>query len=254
MLVIAPVVILAIGGFIALMISMVGDVLATRDYNTMTYNTQDSLDRIEQDVRLSVQFLTTTGTTSPQQGSDNNYGGTAPFTITSSNNTLILSIPATDKSPSDPARQIINYANQPNPCGTTQTANMVFTTKIVYFIYNGSLWRRTILPSYNTNSTPDSNTVCSAPWQQNSCIVGYASDGHCQTNDAELMKNIQSLSVQYFTTPSSTTDVGPTGAATATTLQATITGSINTAGRTVTIQQSLRATKLNSPTSDVGSS
>lgn len=248
MLLIAPIVLLAIGGFVALMVSMIGDILATRDYNTMTYNSQDSLNRIEQDVRLSAQFLNTTGTTSPQQGSDGNYGGTAAFTIASNNNMLILSAPATDKNPTDSTRQIINFANQPNPCGATQTANAIFTTKIVYFIKNGSLWRRTILPPYDTNSTPDNNTICSTPWQQNSCVVGYVSDGHCQTNDAELMKNAQSLNVKYFADPTSQTDVGTAGAATATTLQATITGQSNTAGRTATTSQSVRATKLNSQT------
>ena len=246
MLVVAPIVLLAIGGFVALMVSMVGDILATRDYNNMTYSSQDALNRIEQDVRLSSQFLTTTGTTSPQQGSDNNYSGTAPFTITSSNNTLLLSAPATDKNPVDATRQIINYANQPNPCGPTQTANKIFLIKIAYFIKDGSLWRRTILPPYNSNATPDNNTVCSSPWQQNSCVVGYSDDGHCQTNDAELMKNVQSLSVQYFADPTSTTNTGVAGAPTATTLSVTVTGTSSTAGRKIGTTQSVRATKLNS--------
>lgn len=253
MLVIAPIVLLVIGGFIALMVSMIGDILATRDYNTMVYNTQDSLNRIEQDVRLSALFLNTTGTTSPQQGTDNNYSGTAAFTITSNNNMLLLSIPATDKNPVDSSRQIINYANQPNPCGATQTANKLLMTKVAYFVNNGSLWRRTILPPYDTNATPDNNTVCGVPWQQNSCVTGYVNDGHCQTNDVELAKNVQSLTVQYFADPASTVDTGVAGAATATTLSATLTSLSTTAGRNATLSQSIRATKLNSQSAVNGS-
>jgi len=253
MLVIAPIVLLAIGGFVALMVSMVGDILATRDYNSLVYGSQDALNRIEKDVRLSAQFLNTTGTTSPQQGSDNNFSGTAAFTIASNNNMLILSVPATDKNPIDSTRVLINYANQPNPCGATQTVNKVLLTKVVYFISNGSLWRRTILPPYNTNATPDNNTVCSLPWQQNSCDIGYVNDGHCQTNDAEVMKNAQSLTVQYFADPTSTVDTGIAGAATATTLSATVAGSSTTAGRSASTSQSVRATKINSQTAVGGS-
>jgi hypothetical protein len=254
MLVIAPIVLLAIGGFVALMVSMVGDILATRDYNNTTYNTQDALNRIEQDVRLSSQFLTTTGTTSPQQGSDNNFSGTAPFIISDTNNMLLLSLPATDKNPVDATRQIINYANQPNPCDTTQTANKIFIFKVAYFIKNGSLWRRTILPPYDTNATPDNNTVCTPPWQQNSCSVGYINDGHCQTNDVELVKNVQSLTVQYFADPTSTVNVFAAGAATATTLSAAISTASTTAGRTINTSQSVRATKLNSQAAVNGNS
>lgn len=249
MLIAAPIVMLVIGGFVALMVSMIGDILATRDYNTMVYNSQDALNRIEQDVRLSTQFLTTTGTNLAQQGSDNGATGTAAFTITSTNNMLILNEPATDKNPTDPTRQLVYYANQPNACGSTQTSNQIFLTKVVYFINNGSLWRRTILPAFNTNSPADSNTVCSTPWQQNSCSPGYTADGHCLTNDVEVMKNASKLTVNYYATPASSVDVGVSGAPTATALGATVVGQSTTAGRSVSTTQSVRANKLNVLTS-----
>ena len=61
LLIIAPIVIIAISGFIALMISVVGKVLLTRDQAAMSYSAQNALNRIEEDVRLSAKFLTTTG-------------------------------------------------------------------------------------------------------------------------------------------------------------------------------------------------
>ena len=51
MLVIAPIVVLAIGAFLTVIISMTGEVLASRGANTLTYNIQDALNRIDQDVK-----------------------------------------------------------------------------------------------------------------------------------------------------------------------------------------------------------
>lgn len=239
-LVIAPVVILAIGGFVALMTSMVGDIMAARESNKLTYETQDSLNRIEQDIRLSTQFLTTTGALTTPQGS--NDGSTA---YTNASNTLILTEIATDKNPVDTTRQPIYYANQPNPCGGTQTANQMYLTKVVYFIKGGSLWRRTILPAWNTNAAIDGDTICSPPWQQNSCSPGYSTGNQCQTNDVEVMKRVTSLSVQYFSTPDGATDLGAAGAANASTVKVTIGAQATTAGRASNSSESVRATKLN---------
>ena len=95
-LIIAPVVVLAIGGFVSLIVSMVGDVLLTRDSNSLTFNTQRALDRIEQDIRLGTQFLTTTDSLTAPQGSNNNFTGNAPFT-NSTANTFIMSSVTTDE-------------------------------------------------------------------------------------------------------------------------------------------------------------
>ncbi|HEV7952128.1 MAG TPA: hypothetical protein VGO98_02030, partial [Candidatus Saccharimonadales bacterium] len=240
MLVIAPIVILAIGTFISLMVTMVGSVLATRDQTAMIYESQDALNRIEDDIRLAAQFLTTTGTLISPQGS--NDDATA-FTNTS--NTLILSTLATTKNPADSSRELVYYKNQPYDCTTQKTLNQVAFNKIIYFIKNGSLWRRSVIPTHNTNATADYETVCGAPWQQNSCSPGYPSGNRCQTNDVELMKNITSFGVEYYSSPSSSTDIGAANAKNATTIKVAIQGSKNVAGRIITSTQSSRATRLN---------
>lgn len=241
-LIIAPVVIIVISGLIALMISIVGEVLTSRDQTNMTFETQDALDRIEQDTRLTTQFLTTSGTLFSPQGSDSNFTGTAAFAST---NTLILGTLTTDKNPIDTTRQLIYYAGQPNLCGAQQSYNRVFQAKVMYFIKSGSLWRRAALPNYNTNALLDDDTVCSAPWQQNSCSPGYNPVSRCQTNDSEVMRNVDSFSVKYFDTPKSTTDIGPAQALAATTIEVTLNGKKTTAGREFTTSGSVRATKLN---------
>src|SRR5690349_7114651 len=176
-LIIAPVVIIVISGFVALMITIVGDVLTTRDQSNMSYEIQDGLDRIEQHIRLTTQFLATSGTQVAPQGSDSNFTGTAAF---SSTNALIMGGLATDKNPVDTTRKLVFYAKQPNDCNGQEIYNRVFQSKIMYFIKNGSLWRRTVMPDFNTNVTADDNTVCLAPWQQNSCSPGYSLATRCQ--------------------------------------------------------------------------
>lgn len=239
---IAPIVVLTIGTFVGLMVVMVGDVLSTRDQAAITYDTQSALNRIEQDTRLSTQFLMTSGTQTSPQGSDSNFTGTAAFTNTSN---LILSELATDKNPADPSRALIYFVNQPNPCGTTQRFNRVLLTKVIYFIKSGSLWRRTIVPDNNTNSTPDNNSVCATPWQLNSCSPGYSA-AICKTNDEEVMKNIYSMSVGYYTSADDTVDQGAANALTANTIGVTIVAKKSVAGRDIDNTGTMRATKLNS--------
>lgn len=252
-LIIAPIVVIAISGFVALMVSLVGKVLVARDQGAMTYDTQNALNRIEEDVRLSAKFFTTTGTLPTPQGSNNNFTGTSAFTNTS--NTLILNALATDSNPRDSDRWLMYYDNQPNPCGSTETSNRVFSIRIIYFIKNGSLWRRTYVPDWNLNtSSPDANTICTYsssyyPWQKNSCSPGYSAS-RCKAEDEKVMDNITALSVQYFSDPKSTTDIGAANAETATTINATITGSKTTAGNPITTSSSLRVTKLNSINTD----
>jgi hypothetical protein len=241
-LVIAPIVLLAIGGFIALMVTMVGDVMVSRDNNTMLYDAQDALKRIEGDVRLSTEFLTTTGTLISPQGSNSNFTGTAAFT--NAVNTLILNSLVTDQSPVNSSREIIYYKDQPNACGATKIFNNILYSKVIYFIKDGSLWRRTTIAPFNTNATTDSQTVCATPWQQDSCSPGYTAT-RCKTNDVEVMQNVSSLNVEYYNSPSSTSNMGVGNAGAASTIKVTITAQKQTATKTITVSQSLRATRLN---------
>jgi len=239
---IAPIVILAISGFVALMITMIGDSLATRDDNNLTFETQDALERIEDDTRLTTQFLTTTNTLPSPQGSDANFTGTAAFTNTS--NTLLMGGLTTTKNPVDTSRQLVFYANQPNDCGSLQNYNRPFQQKIIYFINNGSLWRRAVVPNYNTTTPVNDSTVCAAPWQQNTCSPGYTAS-RCQRNDTEVMKNISSFSVKYLSSPSSDVDLGTSQALSANAIEVSITGQKTVKGRTVTSSGTIRGTKLN---------
>jgi Tfp pilus assembly protein PilV len=199
MLIIAPVVIIVISGFVALIITLVSDTLVTREHSNMSYETQDALDRIEQDTRLTTQFLATSGAQIAPQGSNSDFTGTAAFTASSSQ--LILGSLTTDKNPADSTRRLVFYAKQPNDCGAQEFYNRAFQAKVIYFLKNGSLWRRAILPDHNLNVTANDNTVCVAPWQQNTCSPGYGGGTRCQTNDTEVMKNVKTFNVKYLSSP-----------------------------------------------------
>jgi hypothetical protein len=238
MLAIAPVALLVISGFLALMTYMTGDILATRESNVLVYDTQDALNRIEQDIRLSTGFATTTGNLLSPQGSDD---GTTAF---DSSSALILSQYATTAAPTDPDRQLVYLKNIPtsvaNCNGTNEVNNNTLQLRIIYYIKDGSLWRRTIVPPYNTNAVPAATQVCDAPWQKNSCSPGYSSS-RCNTNDSEVLANITSMSTTYVDARNS-----PSPVVNATAAKITITTSKQAAGRTITNRATVRAFKLNS--------
>lgn len=238
MLIIAPVVILALGGFIALMVSMVGSVLITRDRSLLTYDVQNSLNLIERDVRVSTDFPSSTGTVASPQGSNDS---TAPFVSSSA---LIMSMYATNKNPDDSTRQLVYYANQPNACGSTETANKPFALQVVYYLKNGSLWRRTILPPYNRNATPDANTVCQDPWQRNTCSPGYTAGAPCEAADSEIMKNTDTFSFNYFATVADTTPLTFDQSTTAAAVKVSLTGRKTVAGQLVDDTGSVLASRV----------
>jgi hypothetical protein len=96
MLVVAPVALAVIGVLVAAMVSMVGDTIISNSRATTAYDLRDSLNRIEADARISINFMDTYSFFTSPQGKD---GGMAPFT--SSSGDLILTQQATTASPYD---------------------------------------------------------------------------------------------------------------------------------------------------------
>lgn len=172
LLVVAPIVILVIGGFIGAIIAMTGSVLATRGANLLAYNIQDALNRIETDVRQSGAVLDTNNfdPTYPQGLND----GATKFTTGTS--TLVLNTYATDKNPTDADRKIILK---------TDSAPLMMNT--VYFVDNdGTLWRRIIAQTdYDTLGAEGVK-----PWQQPSCSVINTTNKYCTAKDIRLVDGV----------------------------------------------------------------
>lgn len=166
MLVVAPIVILAIGAFLTVIISMTGEVISSRASNTLIFNVQDALARIEEDVELSAGFLATnTVTLSAAQGQGYNNDATNFTNVGSNGNALILNMIATDTNPLTSTSQYVYLRDQPNSCLAPQN-NIPLTYNVVYFVKDGTLWRRTIMPQQYADTT---TYACGTTWQQPSC-------------------------------------------------------------------------------------
>jgi hypothetical protein len=204
--IIAPIVILTIGAFITVVVSMTGDVLISRATTQLQYNVQDALNRIDQDVKQSSTFLAETNIalTSPQGYGDD----TTVFDNVDSTKgmMLILNTLATTGNPLASTSSIAYLSNSPNACGTLQGQNTPMSLNVVYFVKNNSLWRRTIMPSnYATAACNNTGTGTAAPWQQPSCTtVG----GFCKTLDEDLVDGVSTsgFTVQYYNSSSTSTE------------------------------------------------
>lgn len=263
LMVIAPVVILTIGAFITVIVSMTGDVLVSRTANATLFDIQDSLNRIEQDIKLSSRFLATSGDTSNNgfalqtgQGYDD---GTAIFkNVSTTNGTiLILNSIATTGNPINATSAYVYAIDPLNPCNTAGVIqNTPQVMNIIYFVKSGTLWRRTVMQSNYANT---STNWCNVPWQLPSCSPGYSAT-FCKADDLKLVSGLGTtgFNVQYFNgsdntienTTASDTSVGVTDAnrdsalQTATTASVSITSTKTVAGRDSTQAATLRATRL----------
>jgi len=237
MMVVAPIVILVIGIFITAIVNMTGDTLATRSSNALSYNIQNALNRIEQDVKVSGSFLATNNISiTSRQGYDN---ATENFhNVSAANGTmLILNSYATDINPLNTSYKIVSVDNQP------------IMINIIYFVKNGTLWRRVITPA---NYTTANGT---APWQQPSCAIGITGT-QCKTQDTRLVDglvNSSDFSILYYPNSTSTTanavagdssqsdTIRQTALLSSSTITANIGATSSIAGRNITRSGTIRA-------------
>jgi hypothetical protein len=205
-MVIAPIVILVIGGFVALIIALTGDVLRVSENNKLIYGAQSSLDIIEQDVKQASSFQSTSFIPTSPQGLNNTaaaFTGVTTGVNGNQNTSFILRVPATNKNPLDPTHQIVYRANSPYTCADPAVVkNAPYLVDLVYYYtydtYPSSLtlWRRTLVDS------SASDTPCSTPWQQSSCYPGQVG-AVCKVEDTKVLTNISAITRQYYATAAS---------------------------------------------------
>jgi hypothetical protein len=265
LLVVAPIVILAIGAFLALIIAMTGDVIASRASNLLTYDVQDALNRIETDTKLSTGFLATNsveleaGTHEGQGYNDaleSFYNSNDPGAGDPKGDMLILNMLATTDNPTTTSSGLIYLVDTPNSCSSNNLAdNTPLTYNVVYFIKNDTLWRRTIMPGDYASST----YACSTPWQQPSCAPGV-SQPICTTEDIKLVEGVttDNFIVEYFTRESDAVsnaiatdtygtdniDARSNALASSTTLNVVILAQQTAAGQDIEQVASIRASRL----------
>ena len=256
-----------------MIISLTGEVLSSRGSNSLAYDVQDAINRIEQDVKQSTSFLAVNSVvidaTNQAQSADNGTN-TTNFANTgngaTSGNVLILNSVATNGNPVNTGSRNVYLSDQPNNCtdATLYVKNRPMTYNIVYFTKNNSLWRRTILPSNYNSGTSTGPVRCGDPvWQIPSCAQGYSSS-FCKTLDEQLIANISSINfdLSYFVSAGSSSpittavDAYSSDATRATALKAatsvgvSISVSKTIAGRDISREATLRASRLDSNATD----
>lgn len=253
-LIVAPIVILVVGIFIAAMTYLTGDALQESARVKLLNDTHAALERIETDTKMSGAFLSVNNMTivSPQGFNDTTQAFTNTGLTTGA--ALVLNTYTTDRNPQTAGKGMVYLANTPNACTSPNLyQNQILTMNSVYFVKNNTLWKRTL--STSTYASKDCAGV--NVWQRPSCSPGV-SGSICAGQDEALLSVDASGSItlltEYYASPASTTSVSAamtgTNAARQTalngtnTVKITIRATTQVAGQSITQQGSIRATRL----------
>jgi len=256
MLIVAPMVIIIIGIIIVSIVTLTGESLAEGGRAQLLNDVQDSLDRIEADVKFSGSYLSTNNfTPTAPQGADN--AAQKFVSVASGNDTLILNSFFTTTNPAISTRTLVYIPDTPFACNDASIVqNQVMTNNIVYFVKDSSLWRRTVATSTYASKACLNTTI----WQQPSCPEALMSTNTslCIAQDELLLSGVEpsDFIVEYFlsasdATPASGTENSDPDARQiaidkASTIQITLKGNRVYAGRDITQQGTIRVTRTGS--------
>lgn len=233
-------------GFFAVFLQMYRDATRSSQQGLMNFNSQIAMNIIETDIRYSMAFDSTLGSqfTDPYGPSGNVAApGTWMFAGTDSNHrVLMLEKIAVNSDKTQPVYRSTKYN-----CSTQLAYNPPLVYTLIYFVHDGTLYRRTLTdtasgtcngPQYNKQSCPFSPT---STWPQSIC----------QANDEAIVSDVAAFSVNYYTTSDGTAslDIYPDDTdkklATARTAEVTLTLSNGGSNFPVTTTSTLRATRVN---------
>lgn len=242
--VIAPIVLLAIIGILALLINLMGNNLAARTEVAIVHDTNAALNTIEDDIRITSAFIPGKDTDFSDPYGSNGSGAAWDYKGSSATSrVLILRAYATTRSPRDSQKQPV-YINESGCGANIILSNPALTTNIIYFLQNGSLYRRTL-----TRTGP---STCAPQFQRQSCPPNLASPNTiCKATDALLVSGVTNFSPSYFAsaeTPNAidvynTTDPNALNAAKTVDVKLEVERRIN--GKPFKLTRNLRVTKLN---------
>lgn len=102
---------------------------------------------------------------------------------------LIVYEAAYDKNRQTPSRQLVFERDKPYPCNAPNlNENQISTNTMVFFVSNGTLYKRTLIPNQTNN--------CLATFRLNTCPAANVTPT-CPA-DSILATNVKSLSFTYY--------------------------------------------------------
>ena len=254
MMIVAPMLIILIGTIVVSMVTLTGQSFVEGGRAQLINDIQDSLDRIESDVLVSGAYLSVNNfTLTSPQGSDDVTQKFASASLTG-DDTIILNSYFTTTNPSLSSRNLVYLPNIPYACGDANIAqNQVMTMNIVYFVKNSTLWRRTVA----TNTYASKPCAGVTVWQQPNCAEAKMAinTSLCKAQDEMLLAGVDptNFTVNYYLSASDTVpapdtedpdpDLRQAAIDKTTTVQVTLKSSKTFAGRDITQQGTIRATR-----------
>lgn len=214
---------------------------------------QIAMDVIERDIRFAKSFKKTVPARfsdqygARNQGADDEEAWSYKGVPESANGrALLLEIPATTQSPLSNARQPVFQDDGDFNCSTQLTLNPELTYIVIYFIRDGSLYRRILTDT----TTPTCNDV--EQNQKQSCprdaIPPHAS---CQARDELIANNMTQFGIAYYTALAATpianvySSADPDILSIADDAEVTLTAGKLLAGRSITATITLRIGTVN---------
>jgi Tfp pilus assembly protein PilW len=209
---------------------------------TAANDVQTALNKIEDDINLSSGFDTTISAPFADPfGPDDAGASWTHFGSSATTRALIIKGYATTTNIKN-INKVPVYVNSYGCTTDIINSNPLLADRIIYFIRNGNLYRRTL--------TDTTKTLCNTQYQKQTCPSGMT-HATCLGKDVLVIENVTNFSISYYTTASGTTAMSAYTTSpvpdltTAKTAEFTIAVTRTASGKPYTYQSSIRATKLN---------
>lgn len=243
-LIIAPIMLLTLAAFVGVLVNITGETLIARAQNKLVHDTESALGMIENDVRLSGSFLSENNfDLSSPQGYDHTSDQKFNTSIVNRPKSMIINAHATKNGNFIESRDLVWKKDDPHPCssGGLINRNDTLNYNIVYYMLDGQLWRRTILPpNYSLHICPGQNVD-----QKQSCHPEHSAS-NCQVEDTLVLSDIDSIEFNYYSSASSNTPLEADSIATAGSLQVKIVSKKTVAGEDISYVGTVRSTRSGS--------
>lgn len=175
------------------MLTLITHIFTTRSATTQQMmsikQAQDVVDFVARDLRFTERFLPATELPDPNEAEAPTADGWN-FAGTEHANQLILEANATTHDYRNPDNQLLFEAT----LDCASTANYVMTN-IVYFVKDGDLFRRTIVPN-------GAATCPGSVFQTQTCQhPDTSTSGHCQSTDLHIASHVSNFAITYHDLP-----------------------------------------------------